>query len=280
MIDMAAAAGLPTEALVDGLFDATRLRRMGRVDWDVFCVIVERIEALAGGPDALARLAEGHWANAVPELRPIARAAVSPKTLVRFTWDVVDPIVYSAVEVQTEDLGTDRLRVRCWLRPGARPCRAFFAGNVGAIRGMTQHLDLPPIDVDAVIGADHGRYDATLPPSRTLAARAERASRDALEKISARITLGHSSDGTPVIVTMGGDDPGSTSRLELARRAWDLTPRQSAVLAVLVEGRSNKEIADDLQCAESTVELHVTQILRRSNLASRARLIAHFWSRL
>ena len=41
-----------------------------------------------------------------------------------------------------------------------------------------------------------------------------------------------------------------------------LTPRQRDVLAMLRQGKSNKEIARDLNLAEITVKLHVTAILR------------------
>lgn len=41
-----------------------------------------------------------------------------------------------------------------------------------------------------------------------------------------------------------------------------LTPRQRDVLAMLRQGKSNKEVARDLNLAEITVKLHVTAILR------------------
>ncbi|CCG40833.1 response regulator transcription factor [Magnetospirillum molischianum] len=41
-----------------------------------------------------------------------------------------------------------------------------------------------------------------------------------------------------------------------------LTPRQRDVLAMLRQGKSNKEVARDLSLAEITVKLHVTAILR------------------
>lgn len=48
------------------------------------------------------------------------------------------------------------------------------------------------------------------------------------------------------------------------RRAPDvaLTPRQTEVLRLLVKGASNKEIADVLGCAEATVRVHVSTLLR------------------
>jgi DNA-binding NarL/FixJ family response regulator len=48
-----------------------------------------------------------------------------------------------------------------------------------------------------------------------------------------------------------------------------LTPRQRDVLAMLRQGKSNKEIARDLSLAEITVKLHVTAILRSLNCENR-----------
>jgi len=41
-----------------------------------------------------------------------------------------------------------------------------------------------------------------------------------------------------------------------------LTPRQMDVLFALVKGKSNKEIARDLNLAEPTIKLHVTALLK------------------
>ncbi|OAN42917.1 DNA-binding response regulator [Paramagnetospirillum marisnigri] len=48
-----------------------------------------------------------------------------------------------------------------------------------------------------------------------------------------------------------------------------LTPRQRDVLGMLRQGKSNKEIARDLNLAEITVKLHVTAILRSLNCENR-----------
>jgi DNA-binding NarL/FixJ family response regulator len=48
-----------------------------------------------------------------------------------------------------------------------------------------------------------------------------------------------------------------------------LTPRQRDVLAMLRQGKSNKEIARDLDLAEITVKLHVTAILRALSVENR-----------
>jgi len=62
-----------------------------------------------------------------------------------------------------------------------------------------------------------------------------------------------------------------------ATHNWTLSPRQAEVLELLVTGASNRTIADSLKCAESTVEMHVTTLLKKSATAQRAELVARFW---
>jgi len=52
-----------------------------------------------------------------------------------------------------------------------------------------------------------------------------------------------------------------------ARR--ELTPRQKDVLNLLVEGRTNKQIADTLGIAEATAKLHVSALLRAMDVRTR-----------
>ncbi len=48
-----------------------------------------------------------------------------------------------------------------------------------------------------------------------------------------------------------------------------LTPRERDVLAELVEGQSNKEIAHELAIDEGTVKVHIKAVLRKFNVANR-----------
>ena len=48
-----------------------------------------------------------------------------------------------------------------------------------------------------------------------------------------------------------------------------LTARERGILVVLARGASNKEIAREFELAESTVKIHVQNILRKLNLSSR-----------
>jgi DNA-binding CsgD family transcriptional regulator len=59
-----------------------------------------------------------------------------------------------------------------------------------------------------------------------------------------------------------------------ASRAWNLSPRQSRVLEHVAFGKSNKEIAVALSCAEVTVEKCLTKLFRASGARSRTELAA------
>ena len=52
-----------------------------------------------------------------------------------------------------------------------------------------------------------------------------------------------------------------------------LTPRQRDVLALLAEGKSNKEIADVLGLAPGTVKIHISRILRAFGVQNRTQAV-------
>jgi DNA-binding NarL/FixJ family response regulator len=52
-----------------------------------------------------------------------------------------------------------------------------------------------------------------------------------------------------------------------------LTPRQGQVLALIMQGKSNKEICRDLGLADRTVKMHVTAVLTALRVSSRAKAV-------
>jgi two-component system nitrate/nitrite response regulator NarL len=54
-----------------------------------------------------------------------------------------------------------------------------------------------------------------------------------------------------------------------AQPADVLSPREREILQALARGGSNKEIAREMDLAESTVKIHVQHILRKLGLSSR-----------
>lgn len=60
----------------------------------------------------------------------------------------------------------------------------------------------------------------------------------------------------------------------LASNRWKLTPRQAEVLALLVRGDSNAQIAKALGISARATELHVTAIFDRAGVENRSQLVA------
>ena len=57
----------------------------------------------------------------------------------------------------------------------------------------------------------------------------------------------------------------------------ELTEREMEVLRLIAGGRSNHEIADQLVISEKTVKSHVSNILRKLQLADRTQAAVYAW---
>jgi DNA-binding NarL/FixJ family response regulator len=69
-------------------------------------------------------------------------------------------------------------------------------------------------------------------------------------------------------------DQGKASSIRtLQARLEELTPQQLRVLDLIKRGYQNKQIAAELQLADSTVKAHITEILRKLRLFSRNKAI-------
>jgi DNA-binding CsgD family transcriptional regulator len=107
-------------------------------------------------------------------------------------------------------------------------------------------------------------------------------------RLPATISVGGFTQTEPEVRDPTVAEPPPSSRGRIARAArdgrlselaekWQLTERQRAVLALLVEGLANKEIAARLDCSVGTIENHVTRLLKRAGVDCRAALTALFW---
>jgi len=66
-------------------------------------------------------------------------------------------------------------------------------------------------------------------------------------------------------------------QLKLAAQVWKLTRKQVEVLQGLVAGELDKVIADQLGCAERTVQHHAARIRLASGAQTRTELVTRFW---
>ena len=79
-----------------------------------------------------------------------------------------------------------------------------------------------------------------------------------------------------VVITMVVDGP-QVEAVLLGEDDLGLTPREREVLALLAEGRTNREIGEALFMAEKTASVHVSRILAKLDVRSRteAAAVAH-----
>ena len=69
------------------------------------------------------------------------------------------------------------------------------------------------------------------------------------------------------------DQESRADRLEAQERVDSLTGREREVFDLVCEGRSNKVIAIDLGISERTVEIHRSQVMRKTGVRSLAELV-------
>jgi DNA-binding NarL/FixJ family response regulator len=79
---------------------------------------------------------------------------------------------------------------------------------------------------------------------------------------------------TPPDYTPPADDDLDGDSIEAAlARLSELTPQQLRILSLVCEGKLNKQIAFDLNIAETTVKAHITAILRKLGVQSRTQAV-------
>jgi len=61
--------------------------------------------------------------------------------------------------------------------------------------------------------------------------------------------------------------------LQTREKLGDLTPREYEVARLIVQGKTNREIAEELVLSKRTVEKHVANILSKLGLTSRSQIV-------
>jgi len=265
--------GIDIPALLAGLpFDEAALERDARVDWDVFVDFVERLQAAVGGLPGLRKVGELHH-EAFPEVNKVVGQFASPLRFFRFFWGPITRSAFPHVLVDYVEQPPDRVVVTLTLPEKYRDCPGFFVISEGATRNGTLYIGLPPAQVQMDLRPRSATYRVTLPAPRRPAGTIDDMAEAAIAGVEAVhdrfIQMFRNSEARSAV--------GDRQRRQRAASAWKLTRREAQVLELLLRGQSNKEIASSLKCAESTVELHVTRVLRKSGASSRMELASRFW---
>lgn len=266
---------LDVPALLAGLpFDESTIHRNERVDWDAFVDFVERLQDAVGGLAQLRKVGELHH-EAFPEVRTLLGQVVSPLRFYRFLWGPISRSAFPHVRVDYEETPPDRVKIVMTLPDRYRDCPGFFVLSEGATRNGTLYIGLPPAKVRMDLRPRSATYLVTLPVARRLAATIDDMAETALSAVEAV----HNRFIQMFQLSQASAAQDDEERRRRTASAWKLTPREAEVFELLLRGQSNKEIASSLQCAEATVELHITRVLRKSGASSRMALASQFWSR-
>lgn len=71
--------------------------------------------------------------------------------------------------------------------------------------------------------------------------------------------------------------PTTTTKIQFHTRLELLTRREKEVIKLIVEGKTNKEVAYELNISHSTVELHRTNLIAKMQVKNTAELIKNYW---
>lgn len=152
--------------------------------------------------------------------------------------------------------------------------------RAGGLARASLAVALESLSVAALIVTSDGRVESANSAARGLMKEGRVPKRGGLEALRQKFEL------TPIdamgmrlhylAIHRGG--PGERSaRIEAAAQQWQLTPRETQVLALLAQGDANKLVGHKLGCRARTVEIHVSSILRKAKCGSRAEVIARVW---
>jgi ATP/maltotriose-dependent transcriptional regulator MalT len=163
-------------------------------------------------------------------------------------------------------VGTESLRASAELTEG-------LLEAAGGDHERARTLFEDAVDRFQRIGAPFEASQARIELARSLAAvgRADLAEREAATALDRLLELGAEAEAErarrllEASIRGGGDRPGAPA----------VTRREREVLALLAEGLTNRQIAERLVVSEHTVHRHVTNILRKLDMPSRAAAAAY-----
>ena len=159
---------------------------------------------------------------------------------------------------------------RAFALAAAARCRALVAAAHGDSEEALAHLDRAL--------AEHARVARPFERARTLLVQGS-IQRRANRRRAARTTL---EEALSEFERLGAALWAERARAELARiggrtsSADELTPSERRVAELVVEGRTNREVAAALFLTERTVETHLTHVYAKLGVRSRTELARHF----
>lgn len=265
---------VPDDAYSSETLEAVRRARSTRefVSWNTYLNLLQQARDWCGSDDRFVAACT-HFDSAVPELRAFATSRVGVHEFARFVIESYDSASYPEVSHATRVLDDGRLELKIRLPPHYRDGQVWFVGNIGSLRTISRHLGLPLASVEAEVGTHHGTYLISFPPDE------QRAPLPVPTETGGAARLFNIlRDDFRLAVAQRSEARDPTDRVKEMSGRWGLTRQETKVLGGICRALANKEIAVELSCSVRTIEVHVTHVLKKAGLDSRAHLVAHFAS--
>ncbi|MCY7402082.1 MAG: response regulator transcription factor [Nocardioides sp.] len=177
------------------------------------------------------------------------------------------------------------------VRGGLERMLAAYAGAAVLLPAAEPGTASPPCDLELYDPAyDRARVvEGTLPPHPPgrVVAYSWDTSRDAVSTELARGAVAYISKRAPadrlvralvragggqVVVEVGDPHP-RTTRAAAPEAQWPLTPRETAVLALIAHGLSNQDIAEELALSLNSIKSYIRSAYRKIEVASRSQAV-------
>lgn len=163
--------------------------------------------------------------------------------------------------------------------------RKLWGGQPGSFETLGQMLEL--VSLPAFVVDGQGRIALLNGPGQAILQREPSLGQEILAaatgtpspRIASVTPLGSEGVARHHVVLVSDDASRTEARLLTTIRDVSLSEAEGRVFRCLVAGDPNKDIATKLGTSVRTVEVHVTTILSKCRVDSRARLIAWFWTR-
>jgi DNA-binding CsgD family transcriptional regulator len=255
LLDLAGRHGIARGTLLDGLaldgFDARA--PFGRMAWDEYAVVFDRLEVALGGPAAMEAFAHEvlHSSRA---FRAIAAQLLDLESLTRFGVERLGPALFNHIGTRVDTSPDRTLRVEFALPRGFRGSVAWMRASAASIEAYATLLGIRGVRMTADIHSHGAVVRCALPPSRTLQARAA----DALKARLDALVFGGTDDASaPTPLTH--DLPDDVTAIALAETANEAGQRLAGLCDLDALAR-----ALDAHLRERFVASSVRLLVRRS----------------
>lgn len=286
LADLASRNGVPIgDVLRELCISQSELRTVGlRLEWTRFLALLDAVTQQLGGAEKLSSVA-CDFIDSAPALAQVGARFPTPASLVRFVFVVVHPVLFPMVHVELAELGAHRFQIAFTVDSAERRHGLFALMTVSMARGLPRLLGAGLAEVSWKLTPGGAVFELIFPAlarRRSIGPAELQTLRDLgisyLESFGREVPEVRSEACTRFLRLLDElTRPEPEERLRELADQWELTPRQTDALRLLVSGLGNKDIAARLGISHRTVEIHLSAVLQKATVETRAQLLARFW---